>query len=517
MRWYFVLALAIPTAAQTGSISGVIRDAAGKPVADCRVLATGTAARSSSDGSYSLTSLPAGMIQLTVASPDGTATSSVMLRAGDVLRNYDLELRPLGSISISGRVLDANGDPAPHVKVALRRREYRGGVLTYSASGDVQADEHGKYEIKTAQPGESYLVDVYPPRDSSGGDLSVPPDPKDRPLEIPHTYYPGTRLVEDAAAIAPAPGESRGGIDIRVTRAPTYCIDGSIDESGNPAAMQYTVQMEDTQGRVVRDVTGGVSADDGRFQNCHLFSGTYRIWVNKSSRIGGVTEVTVHDSDVHALRVSALPLPLLTMEWVWDSEPPDPKPAIPQGAMELQNLDDSFQAIFAAAAAERARQAQLPAEDFSLRIRSMPAGYYLKDLLLNGVSTLRRPVITWQTIMGGADVRCVVGRDGGSIAGAALDSAGTPLPNVNVVFIPENALNPADLPEAISTTLTDQRGAYQSATLSPGRYRVVATRSAIRPTPECMEKLWRARTAAQEVEVQPGSAAVAKLIPAPLL
>jgi hypothetical protein len=185
--------------------------------------------------------------------------------------------------------------------------------------------------------------------------------------------------------------------------------------------------------------------------------------------------------------------------------------------MELQNLDDSFQAIFAAAAAERARQAQLPAEDFSLRIRSMPAGYYLKDLLLNGVSTLRRPVITWQTIMGGADVRCVVGRDGGSIAGAALDSAGTPLPNVNVVFIPENALNPADLPEAISTTLTDQRGAYQSATLSPGRYRVVATRSAIRPTPECMEKLWRARTAAQEVEVQPGSAAVAKLIPAPLL
>jgi hypothetical protein len=519
MRWCLLLALAVPSLAQTGSISGCVKDAAGAPASDYLIQAMGFAGRTGGDGSFSFKSLTAGQIDLFVAGPAGTARQSIMLRAGQNL-TVNLTLRSLSSSLISGRVIDSNGDPVAGVKVALRRREFSNGVLGYFPNGDVATDKDGRYELRGAESGRGYLLEVYTP--ATGDDEPDPADPKDRPLEMPHTYYPGTPLVEDALVVTLGTSESRTGMDIRIRKSPTYCLDGTIVDANTPSQAQYTIAIEDGQGHVTRQVDSGVSGKDGKFRNCHLFSGTYRIapgdsTVNDRGYLGGAMEATIRDGDLHDVRLDVQPVPPVTFEAVWDTEPSDHK-AMPRIGYDVSNLDQSTRHMFSGVAAEGHMNSStpLPAVDFGIRVHTMPPGFYLKDLLISGVSSLRRPVVTWNAILGGAHLRFVIARDGGSIAGVAADANGNPVSNVNVVFIPIDAGSPAELPQAISTTITDQNGAYQSATLAPGRYRVVGTSSAILPTPECMEKLWAARIGAAEADVQPGNAVAVKLLPSPL-
>ena len=516
MRWCLLFALAASAAAQTGSISGVVRDGTtGAPVADCIVSAPNGTTRTSSDGSFTFNSVAPGLVNLSAHNPNGAATRSIRLQAGQKLSNIDFILRLRSISSVSGRVLDANGDPMAGVKVGLRRREYEAGILRYRPNGDVATDKDGKYELKSLDPERSYLLEVYP---AATGD-DDPGDAKDRPLELPHTYYPGTTHVEDALAITVGANEPRPGMDIRVRKLPTYCIDGTVEVMGQLSAVQYTVEAEDQQGRVLRTADSGMSGHDGKFRNCHLFAGTYRVGPGNATqndwgRLGGGIEVTIRDADVHDVRLAAQPVPPVTFEWAWDSDPPDPKPALPRAGIEVSNLDDSIHNMFAAAAVEgQLDSSRLPSADFIIRVRTLPPGLYLKDLLINGVSSVRQPLITWNAILGGVRVKMVIGHDGGSIAGVAADLNGTVAPNVNVVFVPETAAGANDLATLISTTVADQDGAFQSATLAPGKYFVIATSSPILPTPECMEKLWQARSGAPEAEVQAHNAAAVKVVP----
>ena len=521
MRWCVVLTLAVSAAAQTGSISGVVRDAdAGTPVGNYLIRAADHAAMTAGDGSYSFDSLQPGPVLLLVNGIAGTAQRYVILSAGQKLTNIDLLVRSYDSRWISGRVLDGNGNPVAGVKVALRRREYRGGVMSYFPNGDAATGEDGKYLLKGLEPGRGYLVEVYPPATGDDKPDTDGADVKSRPLELPHTYYPGTTYVEDALAITLGPVETRTGVDIRIRKAPAYCIDGVIDDAGNTSQIQYTIDLEDSRGGVLRRAASGVSGQDGRFRSCHLFPGTYRVApasANHSGRgyLGGMAEVVIRDGDVHDVRLAVQPVPPVSFEAVWDTPSGDAGGDLLRFPYEVTSLDESTRSLFAGVAAEGHLGASmpLPAVDFEIRARGLPPGDYLKDFLVSGVSLLRKPVVKGSAVLSGAHIRFVIGRDGGSIAGMAADSSGKAAPQLNVVFVPEDVSTPAELSEAISTTLTDQNGAFRSATLAPGRYRVIATSSPVPPTPECMEKLWAARSSAAGAEVQAGSTAAVKLVP----
>jgi hypothetical protein len=155
--------------------------------------------------------------------------------------------------------------------------------------------------------------------------------------------------------------------------------------------------------------------------------------------------------------------------------------------------------------------------DYEIRIGGIPKGHYLKDLLVGGVSRVRRPLLRRDDILSGASVRFLVARDGGMIAGTVSDKDGKVFGNYNVVMIPEAASSAADLSTMLAQAITDQNGVFLSLTLAPGKYRVMATPAAILPTPEFFAKLWALRAGAAEVEVRPNSNAQVTLAPSVLL
>ena len=57
----------------------------------------------------------------------------------------------------------------------------------------------------------------------------------------------------------------------------------------------------------------------------------------------------------------------------------------------------------------------------------------------------------------------------------------------------------------------DTPGTYTSRSPAPGRYYVLATDSLIDRTPECIGRIWKARTRPQEVEIAPAVTTTVKL------
>jgi hypothetical protein len=90
---------------------------------------------------------------------------------------------------------------------------------------------------------------------------------------------------------------------------------------------------------------------------------------------------------------------------------------------------------------------------------------------------------------------------------------GAPVPDVSVLMIPSYVSSPAILQAAMATGQTDQTGAYTSHLVAPGKYYVIATESLINATPECIDRIWRARTKFAETTVAPNGTAQVTLTP----
>ena len=52
------------------------------------------------------------------------------------------------------------------------------------------------------------------------------------------TYYPSSPSIEGAEPVVLRPGEVREGMDIRMARSPSFCIDGMVEAGGGPAPFE---------------------------------------------------------------------------------------------------------------------------------------------------------------------------------------------------------------------------------------------------------------------------------------
>jgi hypothetical protein len=143
---------------------------------------------------------------------------------------------------------------------------------------------------------------------------------------------------------------------------------------------------------------------------------------------------------------------------------------------------------------------------------SLP-GVYVKDILYGGRSVRHKPLRLGSAIAG-SGLRIVLGRDGGSFSVRVADKDGNPIPDSFVLIMPADVYSEAELAAALVSGQTDQEGRYSSHTLAPGKYYVLASSTEIDPTPESINKLWRARlTKAKEVELSSGKMAQVTLEP----
>ena len=506
--------LATACAAQTagtgsigGSISGLVRDAAtGAPVADAEVslrLRNGSsvAARVDAQGQYAFTGLPPGTYRVNASAPVEKGLTlppqqdkTVTLRTGQTLTSVDLRLPSMGVIG--GRVLDESEEPVSGARVVLVDKRYDHGELRYPLAAWTQTDEAGVYRLTGVPAGEVFLVETQAPRTTAPG------------VSAADTFYPQALSAELAVEIAIAPGEMRSGVDIHRAKLPAYCVDGMVE-----GAPESALDLEVRDAVVVNNSpypsqhnSAGKTKPDGTFRICGLHRGQYLFTANGSSPgagqppflAAGTLEVT--DGDVRDFKLLPAVMSPVSAEFVWDGDPSPNTPGL-SGAVSLQGRRGGVQVSFGfGGTGSLSRVAMLPADDYTVDLHAISAGWYAKSVTCGG-----RSVLHGVGPLGGAAscgaLRFVFAHDGGSLTARVADKDGDPIPDAYVAIIPEWAATEAEMSAMMTFGQTGPNGVYSASVLPPGKYRVLATNETIDLAANRIARLWAAQSRGQEVEI----------------
>jgi hypothetical protein len=344
-----------------------------------------------------------------------------------------------------------------------------------------------------------------------------PANPKLRKPAVVPTYYPGTASLEGAQALVLNPSERREGVDIRVLRTPSFCIEGTLQSGSGPEALRFSIaERQPTSGASGNGASyfatpGSITGPEGKIRICDLHPGDYTIKVYSQDSddipaFFGTATVSIIDQDISKLLVAAHPRVNVPGEVVWEGTPPDPPISSTLNVNARPMTRAPFQGEVRAARSSIPGQFSLDnlfADEYSLQINGVPAGAYIKDVSYGGHSVLREPLNPGSAV-GEAGLRITLARDGGTVSAKVADKDNKPIADAQVVAMPAGLASEGALAAVLIYGQTDQNGAWSSALLPPGKYYVIATQLPVDKSPESIGKLWRSRTNSEEVEIGPG-------------
>lgn len=336
----------------TAAITGVVIDGAtGKPIPGAIVSLSGPAAtpggtslrgvRQIADerGRFAFTALPGGVGYLLSAGKFGYFDGRYGSRGARIVPRRislvdgqwfaDATIELLRPAAISGRVLDAAGEPVVGVPVRAFVEIFIAGTRHLAAGVVAQTDDRGIYRLANLTPGK-YLVMVPSvqhavPAETSLLDLSgttpeavaaaatfgresplrrqpaLPIDPAHRliltgyppppapaadgiPRIYPITFYPAARTLANATAIELAAGVDRQNVDVQLQPVRGFRVSGRLD--GPPeAVIGMTLRLmaagAEALGQGTETATA-LSADDGTFTFLNVPAGSYTILAARS-------------------------------------------------------------------------------------------------------------------------------------------------------------------------------------------------------------------------------------------
>jgi hypothetical protein len=275
-------AITLMARAQSPAITGrVVADESGDPIPNARVTlstaALGTpVVLTDGDGRFALTAPPGR--QSIVASKSGRARSEGI----SAIVGQPIEIRLHRSAVISGRVVDAFGDPVAMARVSAQLPSNTPTNPTRVASAET--DDRGEYRL-AGLPAGTFVVAVVtlgPPRPpepiGNGSFISRGPTPQT-------TYYPGVSAANEAQAVRLQFGDERPGID--------FVVPAGNNEVGNPFSVMRLspgpLPQATSTVRANGIVRGRVVSTDGR----GLAHAQVRLIGNKF----GVLRTTTADGD----------------------------------------------------------------------------------------------------------------------------------------------------------------------------------------------------------------------------
>jgi hypothetical protein len=288
------LAQTSPPAVATGNIGGIVLHAGeNSPIRRAVVTLSTVEAQpqdavawTDANGRFSFGYLPPGRYQLRVtrdgyqpaaynsAANPNRPPEIIQLAAGEVRSNLILQMKLISSIS--GVVLDEDGDPLPGVQVVAMKPAFQRGRRKMMEGPMAMTDSTGHYHL-------SGLV---------GGQYAVAVNSVDRPAVKIHPeaaagepqqqylygtiYYPGADRAESATLIAVQPGQEISSIDFRLAAQPAVAISGKITMPANAGFVKeafVNIARQDLSNGMHRGV--GVSTPDYIFVGPQLAPGLY--------------------------------------------------------------------------------------------------------------------------------------------------------------------------------------------------------------------------------------------------
>ena len=530
----------------TGSVSGrVLESDTNRPLVGVAVHSSegrsyGKSVKTDAQGRYILPDLTPGRRSVNTdngVSMNSTTQPQIVSVVGGRDTTVDFYIRTFAQIS--GQVFDEDGTPVTGVQVAANRKEYESyesNAAGQSRTDELQlvsvlaralTDDQGRYVITNIPAGREYWIaasiqgrNVIPISDA-------PAEPHSRRRTLAATYYPNANSIDSALAIRLHSQEDHNGVNIRMLKAESYCLDATLTDGGVPASLRFLlVDTSVTSTRFPSANLPGSSASgsDGKIRLCDLYPGRYRLIAARlSSTVQesiGAMDITISDNDVRDVVVAAIPRSTVSGEIVWDKRPNDvSNMAIRVRTYPTPMLPDPS-------------QQQTPSETFFLNvvegssyipvISGLDSHSYVKEIHYGGSNILYRPFLPSR---GDAKLIITIGTDAGSIAATVLGTSGQTCASCAVLIVPLAARTESEVASTFHAGITDENGMYREGPLPPGKYEVFATRNPppnridrdqvmlIDRTPEAIQRIMDVRARGKIVDVGPSSAISVSLVP----
>jgi hypothetical protein len=292
-------------AAATGRIAGrVVAEGSNAPVAGARItlfpegrpngpIAQGGMWRplqtqTGEDGRFVFDQVEAGRYRLDVQKtgfaplgPMGNAQAAEVV-AG---RTTDLSLTLQKGAVIVGKLLDAQGEPLPDVRMMAMRRMDRPPRMAAQApattflipalNGQQQTNDLGEFRIAGLTAGEYYVAAMPGGGMMFGGPATIPTATGKANAT---TYYPGTNDQAAAQPIKVAAGETVYNIVFSVVSTPGFRISGNVaDKNGAPVAGAMVTLMPYRPNGFMAPPAHATTGEDGRFAFTDVPSATYHV------------------------------------------------------------------------------------------------------------------------------------------------------------------------------------------------------------------------------------------------
>jgi 5-hydroxyisourate hydrolase-like protein (transthyretin family) len=495
-----VLALLRPTQAVAAipgeeSIEGIVTDVTtGQPLSGVSILLgqgnsprTFAEVKTAADGRFKMERVTPGAYYVVASlvgywAPD-PPRMDVQVASRETVTN--VRLRMIQAASLSGRVVDENGQPFKSVPIVLMQSQSGGLRGANAGAGGITTNERGEFSFPDVLPGKYYV--------------RLPGNPS-RPAGI---FYPGTANPDEALPIDLKPGAKVTGIDFTTPKVEYYNVrfttprnallwfDTTYRQIGpggfadtnmrTPSAkapetptifnlrLQRITRVNDSQGDIGRGLDNFRPVGNDEYLIPRVSPGKYRLFVEwdggMAARPDGTrvqstasvrTEFEVIDRDIHlgilASKPRNLSIPVL-FEFANGQE----------SDVTVAVLGEARDSVNSKAAARPLRLDNLIAGSYSLSFTT-PPDQYIASARYGGQEVLSTPLVLDGSVSGSLQV--VVDGPPGSVEGVVRDARGDTVPSVRVV------LAPTAPGRGLQSVVTDREGRFQFEKIVPGEYRL---------------------------------------------
>jgi len=492
---------------------------AGEPPEGCLRLSTAT---TGADGRFVLSGIAPGSYRLIATrsgggfvpgeygqrSPTGEGIS-FNLAAGQRMMGVQLAMSPTGSIS--GRVVDIDGEPLGKAQVFALRSIYRDGARRMTIVQAVQTNDRGEYRLFWLPPGNYYVsarrdtptlqreigplgdilnpVRVTEPVRFGSFEQANAPVIKKRILKTGETveessvpvYYPGVADAQSAAPVALASGATIGGVDVSIAAGvvATHHIRGrAIDgKTGQPLA-KAGISAIPRKPEPLLSVPSGQTDANGLFDLPGAIPGSY-ILVLQNGGGSGIVNLEVGNRDLENIAIVSTPGFKLSGRFIIEGRSPngtDPKIANLRVAQLVR--DPNFIGMPSTGPSYNPPPSEdgsfylegVAVGDFRVQIRGLGTDSYVKSIRMGNADVLDAGLHIQGPPQNPLEI--VIGADAGRIQGSVVNSRQENLANRIVVLVPDLRLRQrSDLYKMIAT---DSSGQFRLQGIPPGNYKLFA-------------------------------------------
>jgi hypothetical protein len=371
--------------------------------------------------------------------------------------------------SISGRILDIDRNPVKGAVVVLDVELFEERLHHLETRASTTSEASGNYRLDGIGAG-MYFLSVAPPLRDNAAQRKREREPKRVPVV---TYYPNSASFDNAMTLYVRRAEQKEAVDLTVSEAVTFCVTGKPKvERGATMAQSPRLAVAPLVGS---SWGGWVGAGDAKlnedFEVCGLPPGSYALsLVAAKDRLEGFVsqEFTVANRDVSLGELSLRrPLQLRGKVTIADG----PADGLLPAGVRVQVRTLSRPSPFAGEGTGGHLSSQgeflidnVFADDYHLRVLSLPRGFYVKSVTQEGRDVMRG------AIRPGHDLAIALASDGPVVNVETVDSEERPVGDAEVILIPRD-----QGPGAIARAHANEHGRAQfESGIAPGEYSIVA-------------------------------------------